>query len=204
MDHHTALYRATTMQKAKALYNVNSGEIDLDSNGCVPGDFSGVTGLCYWTPQRETADKYASWMKHKTDIADIAIVRIFVPKSFTESLEQERLYFNSSTPSDDWRKIVWAGRNSRPWPREFRDRWSKCDLILGHVLSGKHCKYMKIKDDTGINTADTLSIAVDGVQHPAMQWVFKHHRGTDGFEEDCQGKGHIFEMGSFKASTKNS
>jgi hypothetical protein len=205
VDNHTIIFHTCTKAEARSLYETASGKIDLLSRGCVPGDFSGTRPLCYWTPQRETADRYASWLKHRVPVANIAIVQIAVPESLTNSLNEVVLYHhNPLEPSDDWRKVVWYCRNGKDWPREMRDTWAQAEWIRGHILSGVDARYMNMTNWTEIKSSDTLSVEIDGQMKPAMQWVFKGEDGGEAkFEKSCAGKGYIHDLGSFKMALKD-
>jgi hypothetical protein len=201
---HTTIWKATTMEKAKALYDENTGEIKLSAGSSVPSDFSGEIQLCYWTPDRLVADEYARWVKLKTPIANIAIVRMFVPESLINSLQQEKLWFHPRAESDDWRKIVFASRNGEEWPKEFRKRWNNCDLIMGHLLSGNNIKYNQMRTSyIDIKESDLLHIGSEDNRYFSVQWVFKGSEGKEAFETQCRGKGHIYDVGVYRAQFRS-
>jgi hypothetical protein len=203
LNHHTMIWHATTLEKANQLYDTDTGEISLNSCSGAPGDFSGNRKVCYWTPQRACADRYASWKKIWHQICDIAVVQLAVPETVTNSLHKDTLYCNPRAPSDDWRKICYASRCGDDWPKEFKDRWTKGAWLMGHILSGKEVKYERKKDHTQIKDSDALMVMIDGRKTFAMQWVIKTRDGIDKFEEKCKGKGWILNMGAFMQAMKD-
>lgn len=41
----------------------------------IPGDFGASNKVVYWTPRKETADRYAQWAKLQCEISEITIVQ---------------------------------------------------------------------------------------------------------------------------------
>jgi hypothetical protein len=47
--------------------------------------------MAYWTKQREIADRYAQWVKHKADIAEIIMTQIAAPERLIKTLAADCL-----------------------------------------------------------------------------------------------------------------
>lgn len=52
----------------------------------IPGGFNGVAKVGYWTPQKEIADRYAQWAKHKCEISEVAIIQVAVSERLMRTL----------------------------------------------------------------------------------------------------------------------
>jgi len=196
MDHHTMIWRAGDKEKHKDFYNEITGEIDLATIATVPGDFSGTRRVAYFTPQKETADRYAKWTKHKTDIVKVVIAQVAVPWSLVEKLSPQYLWFqDSQNANDTWKKLVWYCRRGKSLPKELRYIEEK-DLLIGHIASGTNVKYERLKSHEQIKSNDLLTLQVDGEEKKALQWVFQTHRATDDFETECRGKIWIHSLGA--------
>lgn len=129
IDNHTMIWHAASRQKAENFYNQTTGQISLRAILTVPGDFSGTSRVAYWTPQKETADSYAQWSKHKMPASEIAFIQVAVPESFTDRLATEYLWCGDrQKPTDVWKKLIWHSRRGREVPDELDIRYPK---ILG-------------------------------------------------------------------------
>jgi hypothetical protein len=195
---HTMLWRAGSKTKDLRLLDKTSGKISLNAIGTFPGDFSGIRKLAYFTPQRETADRYAQWTKEKVPIENIVITQVAVPETLTNNLSKLILYASPNKPRDWWKQVVWSSRRGEYWPKELETRESDSDLIIGHIASGLHAKFEKMKDWTAIKDNDILRVQIDDETKFAMQWVFNNRRGEEAFQEQCQGKVWFHFLGALK------
>ncbi|MCJ1365847.1 hypothetical protein MMC16_004972 [Acarospora aff. strigata] len=196
IDRHTMIWRAGSRQKAENFYDRLTHNISLEAISTSPGDFSGTRHVAYWTPQRETADSYAQWSKHKMDISEFAIIQVAVPGNLINSLSTEHLWFGDhDKPTDQWKKLVWHGRKGLRLPKEIRYLEEK-DLLIGHIaMSGIHREYEQMVDSTRIRESDVLTVKVNSEERKALQWIFNTYKATDGFEEHCSGKVWIHGVG---------
>lgn len=195
---HTMIWRAGTKLKAEKFYNQATGALDLDSLNAVIGDFQWSSGKAYWTPQKATADRYAQWAKIKHAIVDIAIIQVAVPETLLKSLSTEYLWH-----SETWKQLIWLGRNIRNLPKELEHIGEK-DLLIGHIASGKHSKYMKMKSYHQIKEGDILTIDENGERKMAIQWVFQSRKAREEFERQCRGKVWIHGLGTYLTPPKES
>lgn len=195
LDDHTILWRAETRMKAEAFYDVRTQRIDMASISTVPEGFHGMERVAYSTPQEETADRYAQWLKHKIPASEIAIIQIAVPGTLLRSLNTQCLWY---TPADDsWRKVIFNCRRSKRLSKELR-YLERQDLLNGPIATGIHQKFLEIGSYKEISESDVLTIEVDGECKKAVQWVFNTHDAIDGFEDQCQGKVWIHSLGSYR------
>lgn len=84
---HTMLWRADSRSRTKDFYI--GKDINLGAIGSVCGDFSYTKSLTYWTPQIETAERYAKWARHKQRIADIELIQVAVPDALMRTLSSK-------------------------------------------------------------------------------------------------------------------
>ncbi|MCJ1242401.1 hypothetical protein MMC14_010409 [Varicellaria rhodocarpa] len=200
MDGHTMIWRAGFRDRHRLFYDSETEAIDLTAIASVPGDFSGTRRVAYFTPQRETADRYAVWTKQKTAIVNIVVVQIAVPWTFIEPLQQQHLWFDDQ--QDLWRKLIWESRRGRELPKDLRFLYEK-DLLIGHIASSIHSKYERMNTFTEIKEQDLLTIMVDNETKKATQWVFNTLAAADGFQIHCRGKIWFHSMGAlFGPKTK--
>jgi hypothetical protein len=83
---HTMLWRADSRSRTKDFYI--GKDINLGAIGSVCGDFSYTKSLTYWT-QKETAERYAKWARHKQRIADIELIQVAVPDALMRTLSRK-------------------------------------------------------------------------------------------------------------------
>lgn len=188
-DGHVMLWRASDTIKHQAFYNEAIGKLRLDAISTYTGDFSGKVGLAYFTPQRETADRYATWYKHKAPQSGITIAQTSVPYRFVESLKVKHLWFDRNSernPSDEWKNLIWNSRQGNRLPKSLR-HLSAEDLLIGHIGSGEHCKFLHMASALEIKESDVLSVKIKGVERKSIQWAFQTDEAQDGFEQACRG-----------------
>jgi hypothetical protein len=196
-DNHVMLWRAADFIKHRAFYNEETGKLNLNAISTCPGDFSGDVRLAYFTPQRETADRYATWYKHKAQQSGITIAQISVPNRFVESLKVKYLWFGRNSegnPSNEWKDLIWNSRRGDRLPKSLR-HLSAEDLLIGHIASGKHCKFTQMESASEIKEGDVLTVNIDGVERKSIQWVFQTYEAQDGFEEACRGNVVLHQCG---------
>lgn len=190
LDGHVMIWRGGRREWNIPFYNESTGEISIPAVSMLPGDFAGDRRLAYFTPQRETADRYAQWAKNKGPNAEVVIIQIAVPNSFVEALSREYLWFG-----DTWKEVVWYSRRGLELPKKLRYIEQK-DLLLGHIASGKVVKYEKLEAHTQIKERDILQVQSGGQDVKAIQWVFSTHKARDGFKENCRSKVWIHSAGT--------
>ncbi|KAI9766924.1 MAG: hypothetical protein M1840_006221 [Geoglossum simile] len=204
LQHHTMLWRAGDRKLSEAFYNKETQEINLAAISTIPGDFNSQRKLAYWTPQRETADRYAQWTKHKVDISEIVMIQIAVPESLTKSLVVKYLWYNETQmPREEWRKLVYHSRRAEDLPREL-DYIEQCDLLIGHIATGIHRKFERLDHWNQIKDEDVLTVQIAGEQKMAIQWAFNTTKARYGLVEQCRGKVWLHYLGTFKVSPSES
>lgn len=189
------IWRAGSRKKAEDFYNQETRQIDLAAIFTCPGDFSSLKAVAYWTPQKETANRYAQWCKQKTPVSEIVFIQVAVPESFIDSLVTEYLWCGDrQKPTDTWKKLIWYSRRGKMVPVEL-DYLDEKDLLIGHISSGIHKKVEHLKDHTKIGERDVLSVKIDGEERKAVQWVFNTTKAMRAFARTCVGKVWIHSAG---------
>ncbi|KAI9844964.1 MAG: hypothetical protein M1838_001948 [Thelocarpon superellum] len=186
---HTTLWRAGTLSGATSFYDIATQKIDLYAISMSPGDFCGPIRRTYWTPQKETAERYARFAMSRKDFEPAAILQVFVPDSFLATLKIAEVWFG-----DDWKKLIWASRKIKEFPPELQELESS-DVLVGHVASGINNKFTKLKGPELIKERALLMVCIGGEWKRAVQWVFQSAKARQGFERECRGKVYIHRIG---------
>ncbi|KAE9985653.1 hypothetical protein EG328_007067 [Venturia inaequalis] len=202
---YTTLWRACLTFKADKLYNRRTGAVDLQSNGSVPGDFSGVSKITYWTPELETADLFLGYCRNCNPDLVHSVVQMYVPDKFINSLkiiDLEKPASRTREPIRDWWAITFISRRNKQWPYgvlESKKYHRDPGLIKGPILNGRNedyqakgmtwdqltlrnCLFIYLKDDPDL-----------GAVH-AQQWAFGLSAVGD-FDKACHKQGYIHDMG---------
>lgn len=185
---HTILWRSVHIRRAESFYNVSTQAIDLFAMSSIPGDFNAEKQVTYFTPQKETADRYAQWAKHKIPLVEMAMVQVAVSETLTNTLDTKFLWFgDKETVKDEWKKMIWTCRNGKLLPADLKYLQQK-DVLIGHVASGINAKYQRKANYEDISESDLLTVDIDGEERRAIQWVFHTEKARAGFEDQCRGK----------------
>lgn len=190
LDLHTMLWRAGDRVKHQAFYNEGSGHVEVAAIATSPGDFSGRHSEGYFTPQREVADRYAQWSKHKAVIATITIVQVAVPLSFVESLDTAYLWFG-----DLWKQVIWWSRRGLALPKDLKDIKRK-GLFIGHIATGTHEKFVAFPSPKEIKENVLLEVEIEGENKRGIQWTFRGDDVEEAFNRHCHGKVWIHSLGA--------
>lgn len=184
---HTMLWRAGSKVKAHLFYDKATQEIDLNKISCIPGDFSATNKVVYWTPQKETAERYARWYKVLTPIAELCFIQAAVPEVFTLPLRTTYLWTGErENPTDEWRNLIWHSRRGKDPPTEL-EHLANTQLLIGHLASEKDAKYEKMTSYQEIKMSDCLMVRIDGEERKAVQWVFLDFATKRGLSQALRG-----------------
>lgn len=201
----TTLWRACLTWRAEKLYNRRTGAVDLQTNGSVPGDFSGVSKITYWTPELETADLFLGYYRNCNPDLVYSVVQMYVPDKFINSLKTIDLKKPDSQtgePIMDWWAITFASRRGKQWPYgslESKKYNRDPGLIKGPILNSRNGDYqadgmtweqLAKENCLFVNLEDRPDL---GAVH-AQQWAFGLSAVED-LDQACHGQGHIHEMG---------
>jgi hypothetical protein len=94
------------------------------------GDFHFDNSAWYWTPERETAERYRQYAARRCPASSTCIIRIQVPSAVFAALKQEQLWY-----SRDWKEYVWHCKKELEPPARF-DKYVQADVIQGHIATG--------------------------------------------------------------------
>ncbi|KZF22950.1 hypothetical protein L228DRAFT_261062 [Xylona heveae TC161] len=195
----TTLWRAEHGYRCKLLCNKETRRLELGKIATVEGDFGGLIAFSYFTPQKETADLYAAWGKHKVPLDDLRIVQVDIPESLARILSVKYLWSGSQEQSlwNEWREVALLSRRRKGFLDELEHIHDK-DLIIGHVASGLNIEFLRMNDPTEIKDKQVLKVEIDGQERKAIQWGF-HHRSFAKVEDATEGKFWVHRVGALKA-----
>jgi hypothetical protein len=192
---HTMLWRGGHRIPHECFFNQQTGKLDLTAIETVGGDFSRKPRT-YWTPQRETADRYAAYVKHHALLSEVVIVQVAVPWDFLEGLTVKRLWtWGEDHPNEDWRQVIWNSRRRRRLPDEVK-QYGQAELLMGHIATSLPVKYMKMDSHAEIGDDEVMKVMIAGKKTPALQWVFQKERTQAEFERVCQGRVWMHYLGA--------
>ncbi|KAI9711142.1 MAG: hypothetical protein M1812_007246 [Candelaria pacifica] len=207
IERHQMLWRGSDHLNNLNMYNSETCEINLDAIHAAPGDFSGANPIAYFSPHRETADRYCRYIKHAAHIAKVSIVQIAVPYSLMDGLSVEYLRspappkYNKETntwlypPTCDWQRVIWWCRRGRNLPKELWWVTTK-DVLIGETSHGKNCKYDTMEKPEEIDHRQVLEVKINGVETKSMQWAFQTLKGRFALQDTCRFKVWLHNAGA--------
>ncbi|KAK6525348.1 hypothetical protein TWF694_005487 [Orbilia ellipsospora] len=194
-DMKTKLYRVGNAQEAWR-YSCTFQQHFFGTH--LPSDFG--SSLTYWTPQREVADRYAMWRKHKSPLSHIVITEVEVSEEFVAKMNQAYVWgTKGGKPNSDLHRIVHGFRRGgkKMYFEEDYSILSRANLVISHIAINHRSVHDSRAawdyswcpwDDDGWEKADVsdlLKVEIDGEEKLAIQWVFKDHvRGLVGYRFD--------------------
>ncbi|CRL29319.1 unnamed protein product [Penicillium camemberti] len=197
---HTMIWRACLLSEAVECCESRLQELDFKSISSSPGDFGGRTAVAYFSPQRETADRYAMYKKHRFSIAELAILQVAVPDSLVQSLSINYLWADGAE-SQLWKKVIWHCRRGQRLPKDLRYMGNK-DLWIGHIAKSTNSSFATTESYTQIQSPDVLAVQVNGEWRNAIQWVFYSDHAEELFAQCCKGKTWIHSIGKLVEASK--
>ncbi|KAK6496796.1 hypothetical protein TWF481_001784 [Arthrobotrys musiformis] len=188
----TKFYRASGLERAMAFYNETTGKIDNDAFAIASGDF-GSNSLTYWTTQKEVADKYACWKKHKSPLCRTIITEVEVTAEFLSQLRPTYLQgFEDGKIVQDFQQFTFLSRHSVAsygLPEHLR-HITETDMTIGHILKypKSHRQPLPRSGWKNITTSDLLGIQINGGERMAIQWAFRSQKARKMFNAQSRGK----------------
>lgn len=178
---HTVLYKGKAywdMRESQQLIR-DDGSIDMSTlSSPAGGDFNSNVLALYWTPEKETAERYREWAARRCPGSDTCIIRIEVSNAFVESQRSAGMWYSA-----DWKEFVWnCRRQELDLPSQF-DYLRNVDLVKGHV-----CSCMGI---SRISSTDAQTHITRDNAGPATQWVIWKTDSVKRWAEEIRGKTHI-------------
>ncbi|KPM39588.1 hypothetical protein AK830_g6939 [Neonectria ditissima] len=174
---HTVLYKGLFKTRADPLFNEEGQIVNL---GClsssVNGDFHSRPWASSMVVDFEIANKYAHFAKVRDSNQLAVIVRVEIPNSALESLDDTQK-LSTYWPSQGWKELVWKCRKGI----RLRDEWTKfrnATLAIGTICG---------KPDMVINALDspsdiTHNMVLQGPRGDAIQYVFIGNQGEEFLE----------------------
>lgn len=191
LDGHSMLWRACTKPAAESCANAPQ-RLKFPSMTVYPGDFEGHR--IYFTPQYQTANRFAAYLKHLASLAEIALLQIAVPNDFIETLSKNYL-FSDGPSSSAWREVVWHHRRGRPLNRSYMEEMCAKKLWIGHILLSERARFNAVDGYATLQCSDALMVEVDGKWQKAEQWSFSGPEVQAKFAKRCKGKALVHSVG---------
>ncbi|KAF2227550.1 hypothetical protein BDZ85DRAFT_315118 [Elsinoe ampelina] len=211
LEGHTMLWTAGVKEKLERFYDTGTRKVSLRALAMAPGDFSGQIKVAYFTPQLVTADRYAVWLKHRVQKAEIAVAQIAVPNVFIEGLSKAHLMYSDTRDGDPWKQLVWSSRRAdEAYPKALSYLYNT-DLLIGHIAKGTDVPFITMDSWEAVGeqhvlivrewTKEVSSREGQRVEEDvlkdvrALQWVFRTTSAREEFERVGSGKVWIHYIG---------
>ncbi|KAF3928542.1 hypothetical protein ABW21_db0205311 [Orbilia brochopaga] len=187
----TLLWRGTTETKTRLFYNRETGKVNALAFWSAPGDLS-PGPLAYWTPQKETAQRYARWLVHKMPMSEIVLVNVVIDKRLTKNLNPAYLMaFTDTGLNPEFQEFVWNCRRGQRIPDHLYQYATK-GILIANIASGLHEKYHDMRTWKLLKASDVLKVKIDGEERLALQWVFQDSAAIKAFQDHCEGKVRVY------------
>ncbi|OQD70069.1 hypothetical protein PENDEC_c027G03858 [Penicillium decumbens] len=183
LPNHILLYKGKAHQELRETKRLirADGSIDISTLSTSPGsDFNWSFNAQYWTPEKDTAERYRQWAARRSPDSDTCIICIQVSNDFLERIVSADIWY-----SPDWKEFVWTCRDQRLLPPKF-SYLSDTELIKGHICTGLSRKIKRIPAanvQTQI-TRDKL-LHCTSTNRPAIQWMFWKDNTVNRLGDEC-------------------
>ena len=181
---HTMVWRAGLKDITVACCTENADSLAFDRISLAPGDFSGKVPVVYFSTQRETADRYAVYLKYIAPITEIAVLQLAVPNEFIQSLSINYLW-SEGEDSAKWKEVIWNSRRSQRLPKHLNAMLEK-ELWIGHIARAPHKAYHKMQHFNEVSPEHALTVSINGREQNAIQWVFHDNQAEDLLAQKCK------------------
>ena len=151
------------------------------------GDFNGCFDAYYFTPEKETAERYRQYAEKRCDWSETWMLRILVSDSFITKLKKQELWY-----SPDWKKYLWLSRNKEEEEEAYQpnlQRLIDADLVIGHVSRATDLIVSK-KDEQEVQTEINENHVLQISTGKAKQWVF-NAKTRKALADEIKGNIHI-------------
>jgi hypothetical protein len=202
LQDHTVLYKGKGIGGLSGAsgrplpFIMQSGGVNMMSIRTLPGgDFNQNQDAWYWTPDRETAEFYRRWAARRDPSGTTLLIRIQVPNTFFNALQEHELKF-----SNPWKEYIWYCRNEvlqRSTPAKFDKFWREgngnADLVSGHICarSADYLRGVKKEEIRTKITEEHLLMIGPERKTRAKQCVVMHEKIADQMAGQIRGKIHI-------------
>ncbi|KAL1881648.1 hypothetical protein Plec18167_003246 [Paecilomyces lecythidis] len=186
---HVVLYKGKGFRDLKMPRTIirNDGSIDMRSlQNDAGGDFNPDELAHYWTPERDTAERYRRWAASRAPNSETCIIEIQVSRDLLDSWQSAELWY-----SRDWRRYVWLCRRLE-MDEEYNYLFQpdKVDVVKGHVCTGISEAIIKIHEEDVENKMTEDSVLKCDSTRKAIQWSFLRHTWKQ-LSTDIRGKIHF-------------
>lgn len=194
---YTTLWKGLSKQRCKGFIDPLTQALEVKVLASTPpSDFSRNHSLVHLTPQKVVADRYATWAKHKVPHAEIAIVQVNVPLSFSEQKVDGNFFSyllqNSNDSENEWKQVVWHSKGNVREPRHLR-HIRRYGLLIGHCTTGLNNE--RLAHHSLVNDQHILKVDDSGTMVEAIQWVLQGDDAEEDFNERCRGNAWVWSVG---------
>ncbi|GAD92740.1 hypothetical protein NECHADRAFT_94396 [Paecilomyces variotii No. 5] len=145
---HVVLYKEKGFRDLKIPRTIieNDGSIDLWSLRTTEGgDFNSREQAHYWTPEKDTAERYRKWAALRSPNTETCIIEIQISRDLLDSWKSAELWY-----SRDWRRYVWLCRQGKrviDKEYEYLFKPDKVGVVKGHICTGVSEAIMEIREE---------------------------------------------------------
>jgi hypothetical protein len=183
------------LYKGKAYWDLRGSQELIGADGSIDmstlstpsgGDFNSSFNAHYWTPEKDTAERYREWAARRCPGSDTCMIQIQVSNAFVERLLSAEIWFSA-----DWKEFLWTCKRELDLPPKF-DYLRDVDLIRGHICTGMSHMIARIApaDVQTRITRDQL-MHCPSTRRPAIQWMFWKRETLNRLRDEIRGKMHI-------------
>ncbi|KAE8147656.1 hypothetical protein BDV25DRAFT_159827 [Aspergillus avenaceus] len=185
LSNHVTLYKGKAFSGLQTTRRIirDDGTVDfIPLSSPICGDFNSIEPAYYWTPEKDTAERYRAWASLRCPDSETCIIQIQLSRPFLNSLKSEANWF-----SDNWKEFVWCCRQGQPVPDRL-DHLLNAELIWGHICTGHTDNLLALPGFAHMTRDHLLRRYSTG--RPAPQWMFRLSTGQR-LANEVKGKLHF-------------
>jgi hypothetical protein len=184
---HVTLWKALDRERCNGFVRAD-GSLDMSViSSSPPSDFSNLSALFYFTPQRECAEHYAGYLRRRCPTVDITIIQLMISEELIAELKPLYLMYD-----DLWKEVVWYSRRGALYPKALRQLLWKQGLIIGNIAHNHDKHFSRMQDWKQITEASVLHID-DG--QSAIQYAFMKETVAQQVADHCKDKVWLYKYG---------
>lgn len=200
LENHTILYKgkaASELVRDVDPFFLENGALNIIVlNSHRGGDFNWLHEVQYWSPEKQTAERYRQYAAERSPFSETWVVRIQVPNEFLAPLRTEQLWYSAN-----WKEYVWWCKRKQPVPEKFHHLSEKADLIKGHICARSPPEVARFKAQD-FQTKFTKNDLMYNDGQKATQWVFMKEEKVRQLAQLLKGKVYV-EINGPLVSNKN-
>ncbi|KAL7793060.1 hypothetical protein V8C37DRAFT_379158 [Trichoderma ceciliae] len=133
----TTLFKCLDQGRLHRMFDNNGNVVDITrlQSSC-PTDFYGKYAGYYFAVDRDIAQQYAGYAKHRSQQSSVVIIHITIENSAIESLPEDQLQ-RTYWPSEEWKALVFHSRKATKPNWVYVDMDSPSEIREEMVLKAK-------------------------------------------------------------------